>query len=209
MKKKKGFTLAEVLITITIIGIIAAVSIPILSQKYRKAEIESRLKKSYSTLSQAANNARAVGYDWGLWGETATGKPNWSNTDDEYYFFNNYLRPYVSTLKVEGYWNSYVTAYFTDGSRLWVGSGGCIDLHVDINGDKGPDEYGVDIHLFSYCPKVQEKNYEIDRLIPYAKKDVVTREQALDLCKSSDGMQCAKLIMMDGWKIKDDYPFSI
>ena len=207
MKKKKGFTLAEVLLTMTIIGVIAAIAVPTIMHKIRVAEVETRLKKAFSVLNQASLNARAVGNDWGIWAGSADGKPNWSNTDDEEFFYNNYLAPYVSTLKVEGYYNSYVTAYLADGTRLWVGKGGCIDLHVDINGNKGPDEYGVDLHIFTYCPTATT-SYETDKLIPYADKSIVTREQALNLCKSS-GMQCVKLIMMENWKIPKDYPYSI
>ena len=208
MKKKKGLTLPEIMVTVAVIGIIAVIAIPILSERYRIGEIESRLKKAYSTLNQAALNAQAVGEDWGQWSKIANGTPNWSNTDDEFYFFNNYLKPYVSRLKVEKYWNSYVTAYLADGARLWLGKGGCIDIHVDINGDKGPDEYGVDIHIFNYCPDVLSNTYETGKLIPYAQKHITTREQALELCKSNN-MQCAKLIMMEGWHIPKDYPYSI
>ena len=211
MKKKKGFTLSEVLVTITIIGIIAAIAIPTLMNKYRTAEVESRLKKAYSTLSQAANNARAVGYDWGIWADSMTSNPNWGTLDDERYFYENYLRPYVNTLRYKEFGTSSILAELLDGTQIVIGKGGCADFHVDINGDKGPNEYGIDNFIFNYCPTSASASFETDKLIPYATKDIVTREQALDLCKnpSTEGKQCSKLIMMDGWKIKDDYPFSI
>ena len=50
---KKGFTLAEVLITLVIIGVIAAITIPSLINKTRNQEYVSKLKKAYSTLAQA------------------------------------------------------------------------------------------------------------------------------------------------------------
>lgn len=208
MKKKKGFTLSEVLVTITIIGIIAAIAIPILSKKYRTAEIESRLKKAYSTLNQAAFNARALGNDWGVWAEAANGNPNWGNIDDEKFFYENYLKPYVNTLRYKEIGTSSILAELSDGTQIVLGKGGCADLHVDINGDKGPNEYAIDNFIFNYCPASVSKDYETDKLIPYATKDIVTREQALNLCKN-EPMQCSKLIMMDGWKIKKDYPYSI
>jgi len=66
---KKGFTLAEVLITIGIIGVIAAMTIPTLINNTNKVEAVTALKKSYAILSQvhemlAADNgsfADAVG----------------------------------------------------------------------------------------------------------------------------------------------------
>ena len=51
---KTGFTLAEVLITLVIIGVIAALTVPTLIQNTQKQEYVSALKKAYSTLSQAA-----------------------------------------------------------------------------------------------------------------------------------------------------------
>ena len=50
-----GFTLAEVLITLVIIGVIAAMTIPTLMNKTNNQELVSKLKKEYSTFSQATN----------------------------------------------------------------------------------------------------------------------------------------------------------
>ncbi len=51
--KKYGFTLSEVLITLGIIGIVAAVTMPSLIQNKNDKETVNRLKKVYSSLSQA------------------------------------------------------------------------------------------------------------------------------------------------------------
>ena len=53
-RMKKGFTLAEILITLVIIGVIGALTVPALIQNTQKQEYVSALKKAYSTLSQAA-----------------------------------------------------------------------------------------------------------------------------------------------------------
>lgn len=50
---KKGFTLAEVLITLTIIGIIAAMTIPTLLSKHQKHTYVTRVKKVRSLLENA------------------------------------------------------------------------------------------------------------------------------------------------------------
>lgn len=50
---KIGFTLAEVLITLGIIGIVAAMTIPTVIAKHKEKQNVSKLKKVYSTLSQA------------------------------------------------------------------------------------------------------------------------------------------------------------
>ncbi|MFA7657959.1 MAG: prepilin-type N-terminal cleavage/methylation domain-containing protein [Candidatus Gastranaerophilaceae bacterium] len=53
MKKRFGFTLAEVLITLGIIGVVAAMTIPTLMNQTGQAEFKTGFKKIISTLNQA------------------------------------------------------------------------------------------------------------------------------------------------------------
>ena len=64
---KKAFTLAEVLITLGIIGIISALTLPILVQKYRNIVVETKLKKFYSEINQAIRLAEAEYGDKEAW----------------------------------------------------------------------------------------------------------------------------------------------
>lgn len=59
-KKKLAFTLAEVLITLGIIGIVAAMTIPTLINKKQKAEIETQLKENYSIIQQSLKMAEMM-----------------------------------------------------------------------------------------------------------------------------------------------------
>lgn len=52
MVNKKAFTLAEVLITLGIIGIVAALTMPSLIANYKKQEYVTQLKKAVSTIEQ-------------------------------------------------------------------------------------------------------------------------------------------------------------
>ena len=62
---KKAFTLAEVLITLGIIGIVAAMTIPVLIANTRSSQYRSRFKKTVSTLSQAARLSESLyGFDY-------------------------------------------------------------------------------------------------------------------------------------------------
>lgn len=57
--KKSAFTLAEVLITLGIIGVVAAMTIPALINKYQKVVLETSLKKQYSIMQQALQKMQA------------------------------------------------------------------------------------------------------------------------------------------------------
>ena len=52
-KFKNAFTLAEVLITLAVIGVVAAMTIPVLIQNYKKRVATVRLKKFVSVMEQA------------------------------------------------------------------------------------------------------------------------------------------------------------
>lgn len=50
---KKGFTLSEVLITLGVIGVVAAITLPTLIANYQKQVFVTKLQRSYSKLNQA------------------------------------------------------------------------------------------------------------------------------------------------------------
>lgn len=84
-----GFTLAEVLITLGVIGVIAALTIPTLISKYNETVTIIALKKTYSELAQAIKMSEAVNgdlrdWDWGS---------NYTQTD---VFVKKYILPYLS-----------------------------------------------------------------------------------------------------------------
>jgi len=57
--KRAAFTLAEVLITLAIIGVVAAMTIPTLVQSYKKQVIETKLTRFYTTMNQAIRLSEA------------------------------------------------------------------------------------------------------------------------------------------------------
>ena len=63
MMNRNGFTLAEVLITLGIIGIVAALTIPTLIANTKSQQFRSQFKKTLSTLNQAGLMAKAQ-YDF-------------------------------------------------------------------------------------------------------------------------------------------------
>lgn len=71
MKKKKGFTLAELLVVVAVIGVIVAISIPIFTQQLHKAKVATdwaNLRSYYAELqadyiSTGKKNSN-VSIDW-------------------------------------------------------------------------------------------------------------------------------------------------
>ena len=59
MKRNKAFTLAETLITLGIIGVVAAITIPGLIYNYKAHRLQSQFLKSYSTLQQVFKRMEA------------------------------------------------------------------------------------------------------------------------------------------------------
>ncbi len=94
-KYYKGFTLAETLITLVVIGIVAALTVPTLIQKHRKAFAETRLKSAYSIL---ANMFKAAEVDYGSFsnwdfGDITAQTADYDDVRDV--FINKYILPYV------------------------------------------------------------------------------------------------------------------
>ncbi len=58
-KRKIAFTLAEVLITLGIIGIVAAMTLPSLTAKWQQRAIDSQFKRAYSNLYKAMTMMKA------------------------------------------------------------------------------------------------------------------------------------------------------
>lgn len=74
--KIPAFTLAEVLITLGIIGVVAALTLPTLITSYREKQRVSQLKKTYSVLQQAFTMAQEKHGEYQYWdlAETSTGE---------------------------------------------------------------------------------------------------------------------------------------
>ena len=95
---KKAFTLAEVLITLGIIGVVAALTLPSVVQNYQKRSLEVATQKFYSVMSQAIKQYMAdEGVD-DLRGTSLSGDDDDSDEtrtakDDE--FFKKYLKAQI------------------------------------------------------------------------------------------------------------------
>lgn len=88
-RQSLGFTLAEVLITLGIIGVVAAMTIPTLMNNIGSAEIKSKLKKEHSILSQATMSVAS---------ENGGSLQSACAVDDDGVCFGALFKPYFATV---------------------------------------------------------------------------------------------------------------
>lgn len=164
-KIKKAFTLAEVLITLGIIGIVAAITIPQLLNQTQEKELKEAAKEAFSKASQAVqlmktnNGGTLADLTLSNYAFGPVFKNNFKVADDCYNSgADNYQNciPAVSasTVYKSLFGNPAVTSglfnyqFVTTDGMFW-GVGGTITIAVDVNGyKKGPNVYGRDVFVF-------------------------------------------------------------
>ena len=92
---KVAFTLAEVLITLGIIGVVAALTLPSVIQNYRKQVILNKIKRTYTVLNNTIERAKA---DYGT-NVNEWYIPSGDERTKSMYFVENYMLPYLNVLE--------------------------------------------------------------------------------------------------------------
>ena len=227
---KPAFTLAEVLITLGIIGVVAALTIPNVTSHYRKKVVETRLAKFYTVMNQAVQMSEKDNGPKEYWEQQTSG-------DDEEVegrlvpsvWFEKYLKPYIKYTKVETNTSSgKLMIYFADGSLCLIGSGSFqfwpeAGNFVDYAFDEGAGEYknnaeisGIKYFTFQFSPYTDTANnkYHYKKGVePYKQHwdgtvEMLKENSSIGCRKdvSNERAYCAALIQQNGWKIPDDYP---
>lgn len=203
----KGFTLAEVLITLGVIGIVASLTMPTLLQNTKKSEATARLKKFISLINQALIRAES---DYGMREDWIIGEMN--NSDSSLAFLNKYIKPYVQSNEIEKrtlFNMNMATLRFVDGSQMSVKIGSCYDIYYDINGEKAPNELGRDIYAFIMCKKRGICNVDSNEIRPYYcvtnGTPSPTHQEILNNCKN-EGKYCTMLLQENQYEFPKDYP---
>lgn len=191
--KKKSFTLAETLITLTIIGVIAALTVPTLISNYQKHTYVTRLKKAYSQLQNAvkmipisegcaAGDYECAGFiispselngsQWREWRQNATvllaKQFKTVSVNDKNDPNCKGIKKYVSLeAEVEAF------PFITEDSMCFVSSFGYyredLGIYVDINGAQGPNKMGRDIFYF-YIASQDKNNISQGTVMPVGSK---------------------------------------
>lgn len=221
--RRVAFTLAEVLITLTIIGVVATLTIPTLIQNYKKRTVEVKLLQSYSLINQALQISYVENGPVSSWDKNITTAHKWTYeelTD----WFNKYLAPYLK-------YNH--TNKITEKSINGVGEEVVVErLEIILNN-------GVIMRLETLDPYDMTIAFKDNKIITGKNQfayqfrtvgdNIVLRtywnneledncDKTLDSLKYRDrygcyeashgqGMLCSKLIEVNNWKIPNDYPY--
>ena len=231
-RKRFAFTLAEVLITLGIIGIVAAMTMPALITNYQKQRAVTQLKKSYTNLAEAVKRSE-------LENDTVA---NWNFDLPAEEFYNTYLSGFLSvnnstvtksnieykflngnTCTEHFCTESSYIAYLADGSSIMISFQ--TGLHtgrvvsIDINGNKRPNTIGKDLFQFAITKD--------NGVVPFGygdfgvtnpdgnkyqnfgnyDRDKITGTGIYACNKDKYGIWCPALIIMDGWTMSKDYPW--
>ena len=219
-----AFTLAEVLITLGIIGVVASMTLPAVVSRYKKIETVTKLKAAKTTLDTAFRLAVAEYGDMKGWDYVDSFEVPAARKS----FIDKYLIPYVKNAKPSekdaydasqmGYSSKYyphqpngslvgmssVNYYpiaLLNGIFFYAGHDGYGNLvfHVDLNGVNKPNLYGYDLFQFALVP---EKNSVKMATYQY----LYLTNDGYVYCRNTNALGCGVVIEKNGWDIPEDYP---
>ena len=115
-----GFTLAEVLITLGIIGVVAALTMPVLIQSYQKHVVATSLRKAYAELNVALQMAISDYGDISTW--------DYNSASEVDLWAKKYIEPYFNVLSSQACANN--KAFKCAGVPNAASLGGNTDLYI-------------------------------------------------------------------------------
>lgn len=217
--KKVGFTLAEVLITLGIIGVVAALTIPVVISNYRRYVVGTRLKHFYATIQVATRQAE---YNWG-------DKDGWDDLYHSYSdtWFEKYLLPEmagITSIKPKGF--PYYVRYMNNGSAfIWDANSisffpygkdveKCKPVTNVLNECLGKKTfqflYYIDTGMVAFDYPNHSKNYTPEVWIKLINNEqLCTKEPIHQVYGLNSRSYCLKLIQLNNWKVPSDYPLKI
>lgn len=207
---KRAFTLAEVLITLGVVGVIAALTIPSVVQVYKKHVVETSLKRFYTTFNQAVT---LVNMENGF-----NSSSSWKSSSalglTPLQWWNEYLGKHISTVKVEEKSDGAIRIYMKDGSvvEAWDQT---FDLYPNgkdvercLNRPAGKSCLGTKLFEFVFWDELIFP-YRW-RLLNYPDPTSSARNCCYAALKGElaewNKAYCAAVILYNNWTIPKDYP---
>lgn len=228
---KNGFTMAEVLITLGILGVVIAMTLPALVQKYRIYIVETRMKKFYSIMNQAvllAKNKHGDFEGWSYWIEEDRDEDgNFVNKSEQTNAtFNIYFKEFLNIITVKEIVDG-------DGQKRFLyelsdGSAFAFQAHENREIIFYPsraekcmemtkaESFGVCAFAFQFYPIVDSEDckYLYQKGVePYLytwngdKKKLY--RGSIYSCEGQLPNFCTAIIYLNGWKVPKDYPKKI
>lgn len=227
-KKKPAFTLAEVLITLGIIGVVAAMTIPTLMSNYRKKQLETQIKANYSLIQQAIKFADYddVSYDMAIQDGSDASIQEWYDS-----FLSKHLKveQFCSNAK-SGCWHKkgIVKDLLGNAPRYEFdnGIGGNIVnfklangafFNVDGNTAEDMKSFGIDSTsdglTFYFDANGDKKPNQFGKdiyIMVWTDKGLVpagysrTKAEVDNNCLKGDGYFCLQKVISEGWQISDE-----
>ncbi len=216
---KKAFTLAETLMTLGIIGVIAALTIPLIIDKYKRISYQTAFNRAHSQIRQAV---KLWQYEEGedvytkYYDDTDKKGENLRNA-----FFKNIkgsfdsrkiavdkLTPYYTSAKNSKQKAHYCppTCCHNPQTNSYISFDGImynicardnfINISFDINGyDKGPNKWGIDLFDFDMNSEGEIKNNYI--CTRYNCQTYYHVKDAPDTTNVNDGIGCTACAVKD------------
>lgn len=213
--KYKGFTLAEVLITLGVIGIVAALTLPVMISKSKKRVVETQIKEYYSMMNQAFKLAEGDYGDMSGWDVPESVEEFGGSSD--YEWFQTYLQPYLKSSTVKNSFHLWCVWYDGFAIEFINGTAASCGIAEGFSND----------FLCMFYPKA-EKMRDVRDYSEQAKKLVPGKDYFVfkinlndnkgfqpydsDDCHATTGTRwlpsrgCANLIKKNNWTIPSNYP---
>lgn len=209
--KGLGFTLAEVLITLGIIGVVAALTLPSLVANYKKHVLVTQLKAELNIIE---NSFRKILANEGVDDLNNTPLFNELGFDKDYYISqtgfseipNDSEMEFAQEIRKKNSSNPFPVFYLNNGGCFAVrrGSNESKDympiVYVDVNCDKGPNSLGYDQFAILF-DKLGKSNVEtsFDAFCPgFLSMANMSISHTLG---EFVGRGCFSKVVRDGWKI--------
>ena len=203
---KKGFTLPEILITVTILGVVASLTIPVLVSNYKSRSTALMLRKFYSNMKFAVEMYKKD-----------ERRDTLANVELSDGFFGENLSTYMKTNTITDINDSYKKAVMKDASCftykrisnneiVFYYAPNVIDCTNPQNGNNQNFVPADGKKVFRFTLDTSGPGEPVG-FVSSTKDDANSSRASLVTECQSNKNSCTKLIELDGWRVMKDYPY--